>query len=78
MCDGKKRYETRLDAIHYGLLASKTSGNGVRVYKCPICHGYHLTTQTEDGQSMKNRFLRNDEEKKKDSRDTKTSAVQTL
>lgn len=61
MCDGKKRYETRLEAIHYGLNHAKTNGGAVRVYQCPICKGYHLTTHTEDGQSLKNRFVRDEQ-----------------
>lgn len=74
MCDGKVRYETRLEAIHQGLAYTKHSGHGVRVYECPICKGYHLTTHAEDGKSLKNRFIRNDEEEAKASRDTKTAS----
>ena len=75
ICDGKKRYESRTEAIHYGLLHTKSKGGAVRVYQCPICKGYHLTTQTEDGRSMKSRFLRDGEE---EARDTEASAVQTV
>jgi len=56
MCDGKKRYETRMKAIHYALKSSKMNGHGIRVYECPICKGFHLTTRSEDGQSMKYDF----------------------
>lgn len=72
VCDGKKRYETRLEAIHYGLNHTKTKGGAVRVYHCPICHGYHLTTRSEDGQNLKNKFLRNGEAEK---RNRNTDAV---
>ena len=58
MCDGKKRYETESEAIIAGLGFSRHHGSGIRVYLCPICKGYHLTTQTEDGQSMKNDFAK--------------------
>lgn len=58
MCDGKVRYDTRLEAIHMGLLSTRHSGGGVRIYQCPICGGYHLTTHAEDGRSLKNRFIR--------------------
>lgn len=78
MCDGKKRYETRIEAIHYGLNHTKSKGGAVRVYHCPICDGYHLTTQTEDGHSMKSRFLRDGEEKEKGSSNSKTAAVSAL
>lgn len=70
MCDGKKRYASRIEAIHYGLNHTKSKGGAVRVYECPICHGYHLTTQTEDGHSMKSRFLRDGKEEEKGDRDT--------
>ena len=77
MCDGKKRYETRIEAIHYGLNHTKTKGGAVRVYKCPICHGYHLTTRSEDGQNLKNKFLRYGEEEKGNG-DTKAVADKAL
>ena len=76
MCAGKKRYETRIEAIHYGLNHTKSKGGAVRVYECPICHGFHLTTQTEDGHSMKSRFLRDGEEK--GSRDTEAVVGEAL
>lgn len=56
MCDGKKRYETESEAIRGGLGYTRHSGGGVRVYFCPICKGWHLTTHAEDGTSLKNRF----------------------
>lgn len=78
MCEGKVRYDTRLEAIHQGLAYTKHSGHGVRVYECPICKGYHLTTHAEDGKSLKNRFIRNGEEEAKASRDTKTASDQAV
>lgn len=73
MCDGKVRYESRLEAIRQGLAYTKHSGGGVRVYECPICKGYHLTTHSEDGESLKNEFVRNGEKEEKGSRSAKTA-----
>lgn len=58
MCDGKKRYETEARAIRGALAYSRRSGGGVRTYLCPICHGWHLTTHSKDGKSLKNEFAK--------------------
>lgn len=61
MCDGKKRFDTYGKAIQGALKYSWNTGNGVRVYECPICHGFHLTTHSKDGKSLKNEFAKEQE-----------------
>ena len=58
MCEEKKRYETESEAIRMGLAYTRHSGGGIRVYLCPICKGWHLTTHAEDGTSLKNEFAK--------------------
>ena len=58
MCEQKKRYETESEAIRMGLAYTRHSGGGIRVYLCPICKGWHLTTHAEDGTSLKNEFAK--------------------
>lgn len=38
MCTGKVRYETSQAAGFFGVT------DGLRVYCCPVCHGWHLTS----------------------------------
>lgn len=58
MCDSKNRYPTEARAIRAALKHSRYNGCGVRTYFCPICKGWHLTTHTQDGESLKNDFAK--------------------
>lgn len=39
----KKRYAVERHAISAVLRAARRSGLPLRVYRCPACHGWHLT-----------------------------------
>jgi len=45
MCSGKKRYKSIGAAIHAAIGSSKSFARPMRWYKCPICNGYHCTSQ---------------------------------
>ena len=45
MCSNKKRYPTMKAAIHAAITSSITFGKAMRPYKCPLCGGYHNTSQ---------------------------------
>jgi hypothetical protein len=45
----KRRYPTQREAISAAMRASYRSGLGLRVYRCPTCHGYHLTRKKQWG-----------------------------
>jgi hypothetical protein len=47
MCANKKRYPTEKCAIGVALKRSKDAG-ALLWYKCPYCHGYHLTSHLRD------------------------------
>lgn len=47
MCRGKAVYADDWEAIHGAICASRSSGRAYRIYRCPYCRGYHLTTETE-------------------------------
>lgn len=42
MCGRKQRYSTELAATTAGL---RKYGKVMRAYRCPICHGWHMTSQ---------------------------------
>lgn len=42
-CTSKKRYAT---AKHAGKVAALRGVAGLRVYACPVCQGFHLTSAT--------------------------------
>ena len=42
---GKGRYPTERAAIKIALRSSLRSGTALRVYRCPDCHGWHLTSR---------------------------------
>lgn len=66
ICEGKKRYETEARAIRGALSYSRHNGGGVRTYYCPICHGWHLTTHSKSGKSLKNEFAKAMDERSTD------------
>lgn len=42
-CGRKTRYDSEDEAINVALKRSIASGTYLRVYKCPICNGWHIT-----------------------------------
>lgn len=46
-CRDKAAYTTRERAVRVAKLVSKTEGRKFRVYLCPFCGAYHLTTKTQ-------------------------------
>lgn len=44
-CKSKKRYKTRQLATAAKFLVKKHLGSKQRVYRCPVCRFYHLTSQ---------------------------------
>ncbi len=60
MCDGKVKYNTEMRAIRAALAYTRYNGGGARVYWCPICKGYHITTHDVYGVSLKNDFAKNE------------------
>ena len=46
-CRGKSLYRNKDEAIAGAVAASRLIG-ACRIYKCPICGYYHLTTQIEN------------------------------
>ena len=47
MCDGKKRYHTMALAVEVRDRASRKTGDALRIYACPICRSYHLTSMAQ-------------------------------
>lgn len=43
MCTRKRRYHSRLDAELNASRLVSDNGLMLRVYKCPLCHGWHLS-----------------------------------
>lgn len=43
-CD-KVRHETQRQAIASAIRSSRRAGQGLRVYRCPRCWGWHLTSK---------------------------------
>lgn len=46
-CRGKKRHRTKQLAKQNAKLTARLGGIKLRIYKCPVCLGYHLTSDTE-------------------------------
>lgn len=44
MCDGKKRYSSIAAARHARNMTWRCRRVETRFYRCPICHGWHLTS----------------------------------
>lgn len=44
MCDGKNRYYTMETATEVLERATRKTGDALRIYTCPICRAYHLTS----------------------------------
>lgn len=47
-CRGKTRYRDQqeaVEALHRLQVKSKREVQPTRVYECPICNGYHLTSK---------------------------------
>jgi len=42
---GKNRYATHREGIRAAMISSRRSGLALRVYRCPKCHGWHLTSK---------------------------------
>lgn len=55
-CTGKKFYSTQSNANKFALRNARFGGPQ-RVYECPHCFGWHLSTMTSDltGKSQQNR-----------------------
>jgi len=45
MCLNKRRYPTEKDARFFGDFTCWSGGGPMRIYECPHCDGYHLTSQ---------------------------------
>ena len=45
MCLNKRLYITYEEAQKTLSFRQKQSGHSLRIYKCPICKGYHLTSK---------------------------------
>ena len=44
-CYGKRRYRDNISAL-LALASTNRAGRGERrAYRCPVCHGFHLTRQ---------------------------------
>ena len=43
MCGRKVRYRTKEDAVSAAARVSLRKKVALRAYRCPICHGWHLT-----------------------------------
>ncbi len=54
ICNRKKRFETRMAAEEVALSANVT----LRVYKCELCHQYHLTSRTKGMKSLPARTVK--------------------
>lgn len=48
---GKRRHTTQLAAIASALRCSARRGTPLRVYRCPNCGGWHLTSKTRPARS---------------------------
>ena len=46
-CNNKTAYKTHHDAIRWALIRSRATGNPLRVYQCPLRHGFHLTSRVD-------------------------------
>lgn len=46
-CKRKNRYSSEYEARRVARLRSSTSGKNLRVYECPYCHGFHMTSRIE-------------------------------
>lgn len=46
-CKRKNRYASEYEARRIARLRTATSGTPLRVYECPYCHGYHMTSRAE-------------------------------
>ena len=46
-CDSKNRYATRFDAEEAIALCAEHGTRGLRCYRCPYCHGWHLTSHPQ-------------------------------
>ena len=44
-CGRKMRYESYDDALHQALKRLRKGAMQLRVYECPYCHGWHLTSK---------------------------------
>lgn len=42
---GKRSYDTYTKAIRAAIGSSKTYGKPLRIYRCPSCGRYHLTSK---------------------------------
>ena len=45
MCKSKRRYRTESTAIKAAIGSSRSYGQPMRTYRCPICGGWHITSQ---------------------------------
>lgn len=52
MCTRKRRYHSRLDAELNADRLMRDNGLTLRVYKCPLCHGWHLSKRKFYPQDM--------------------------
>ncbi len=47
-CESKNRYATRMDAEAAIAACAEHGTRGLRCYRCPHCHGWHLTSHPWD------------------------------
>lgn len=48
ICNNKRTYFTRKEARDKAKRYSQYFGNNSRVYKCPVCGFYHITTKVKE------------------------------
>ena len=47
MCGRKHRYDSEEMATKYALITEGYCKHTISVYKCPFCHGWHLTSEAK-------------------------------
>lgn len=47
MCLSKRRYRSESSALRAAINSSKSFGQMMRTYRCPVCGGWHLTSQEQ-------------------------------
>ena len=52
MCTRKRRYHSRLDAELNASRLMRDNGLTLRAYKCPLCHGWHLSKRVRKIQDI--------------------------
>ena len=58
MCNSKKRFRDREEAKRSRQNIRSFDGTRMRIYECPACRGFHLTTVNYDGENYDGRKKR--------------------